>query len=79
VLGQEREVGIVSQRDLGAGDGGDARGFGHLGELHRAVEAVVVGQGESFMALLRRRRGQLHRVRGAVQERVGGVAVKLDI
>ena len=50
-----------------------------LRELHRAVDAVVVGQRERLVALLRRRRRQLVGQRGAVEEREGGVGVELDV
>ena len=50
-----------------------------LRHLHRAVEAVVVGEREGAVALLGRRPGQLDRMRRAVEERVGGVAVELDV
>ena len=54
-------------------------GLQRLRHLHGAVQAVVVGQRERLVALLGRRPGQLDRVRGAVEERVGGVAVELDV
>ena len=49
------------------------------GELHRAVDGVVIGQRERVVAELERRRGQLLGQRDAVQEGVGGVAVELDV
>ena len=45
-LGEQRQVVAVLERHLGAGDGLDAEGLRGLGELHRAVEAVVVGERE---------------------------------
>jgi hypothetical protein len=41
-----------------------------MGELERAVDAVVVGQRERFVSELGSTRRQLLRQRGAVQERI---------
>ena len=48
-----------------------------MGKLHRAVDTVVVGQRERAVAELERGGGELLGQRGAVEERVGGVAVQL--
>ena len=47
-------------------------------ELERAVDAVVVGERERLVPELGRRR-ELLRLRRAVEERVRGVAVQLDV
>ena len=47
--------------------------------LHRPADTVVVGQREDVVALLERRRHELLGQRGAVEERVGGVAVELGV
>ena len=64
---------------LRAGDRAHAERLRRLGELERAVDAVVVGEGERLVAELRRPGGQLFRLRGAVEERVRRVAVQLDV
>jgi PHP family Zn ribbon phosphoesterase len=43
------------------------------------VESVVVGQREGAVTLLRGGAGQLGRMRCPVEERVGRVAVELDV
>ena len=78
-LAQQREMAAVVERELGAGDRPDAERLEGVGHLHRPVQPVVVGQRERFMALLGSRSGQLQRVRGPVEERVGRVAVELDV
>ena len=50
-----------------------------LGELHRPVEAVVVGEGEGLVAQLARPQHQLLDVRGAVEEGEVGVAVEFGV
>jgi hypothetical protein len=45
-------MGAVGERDLGPGERRDAGGTGGLGERHRPVQAVVVGQGERGIAEL---------------------------
>ena len=78
-LDEERDVRAVGERHLGAGDGAQAERLRRVGELERAVDAVVVGERERLVAELDRPRRQLLRLRGAVEERVGGVAVELDV
>ena len=51
---------------------------GGLRELHRAAQAVVVGERERLVAELRRRPHQLVRERGPVEEGIGGVGMELD-
>ena len=69
----------VVERQLGARDRPDPERLQRLRHLHGAVQPVVVGQRERAVALLGRGRRQLHRMRGAVEERVGRVAVELDV
>ena len=84
VLAEERQVVIslpvrVRQRDLGACDRPDAPGPCALGELHRAVQPVVVRQSQRRLPQLARPQHQLLDVRGAVEEREVGVAVQLCV
>ena len=51
-LGQQRQVRAVGHRQLGAGDWLDAGPARCLGELHRAVQPIVVGQGQRAVAEL---------------------------
>src|SRR6266704_6443236 len=78
-LDKQRHVRPVEQGQLRAGDRLQAEGLGFVRERHRAVEAVVVGEGERRVAELGSRERELLGVRGAVQEREGGVAVELDV
>jgi hypothetical protein len=48
-------------------------------ELERAVDAVVIREGQCLVAELRRARGELLRLRRTVEEAVRGVAVELDV
>ena len=70
-LDEQRHVGAATQGHLGAGDRADADELGRVGELERAVDAVVVGEGERLVAELRRPQRQLLGVRRAVEERIG--------
>ena len=45
--------------------------LGRVGELERAVDAVVVGERERLVAELGRPRGELLGLRSAVEERIG--------
>ncbi len=78
-LGEQGEVRAVVEGDLGAGDGSDAGGFGGLGELHGAVETVVVGDGERFVPVGDGPRDHLLGEGGAVQEGKCGVEVELGV
>ena len=69
----------VRERHLGAGDRAEAERPRRVRELERAVDAVVVGERERLVAELDGAGGELLRLRGAVEERVGGVAVELDV
>jgi hypothetical protein len=72
-------VGAVVERHLGAGDRTDPERLQRLRHLHGAVEPVVICQRERAVALLGRDPRQLDRMRRPVKERVGRVAVELDI
>src|SRR4029078_11001493 len=61
------------------GCGAGAACVGGVRELERAVDAVVVGESERRVAELRRPRGELLGMRGAVEERVRRMAVELDV
>ena len=71
VLDQQRDVAAVLERHLGAVDRAQAEAGGGHGELHRAAQAVVVGQRERVVAELRRRERQLVGQRGPVEEGEG--------
>jgi hypothetical protein len=79
VLAQERHVVAVLERQLGAHDRPHAERLDGGGELHRPVQPVVVGERDRRVPLLGRRRRDLDRMRGPVEEREGGVAVELDV
>ena len=78
-LAQERDVAAVVERQLRAGDRPHVERAQRPRHLHGAVQPVVVGQRESAVALLSRRSSQLGRMRRPVEERVGRVAMELDI
>ena len=61
-LDEQRDVRPVRKRHLRAGDRPHAERLGRMRELERAVDAVVVGQGKSLVAELRRAGGELLRV-----------------
>ena len=64
---------------LGPGDRPDPLGVAGAGELHRAPDAVVVGQRHRPVAELGGAQGELVRARGPVEEREGRVGVELDV
>ena len=70
---------IELERHLGARDRLDAFRPGPVSELHGAVEAVVVGQGEGGIAQLLCPEDQLFGVGCAVQEGKPRVGVELDV
>ena len=72
-------MGAAGERHLGAGDRPHAELLRGVGELERAVDAVVVGERERRVAELGGTGGELFRQRGAVEERVRRVAVELDV
>ena len=72
-------MGAVVERQLGARDRPDPERLQRLRHLHGAVQPVVVGQREGGVALLSGRPGQLDRMRCPVEERIGRMAVKLDV
>ena len=67
-LDEQRHVGAAVEGHLGAGDRADADELRRVGELERAVDAVVVGERERLVAELRRAQRQLLGVRGPVEE-----------
>ncbi len=69
----------VAQRQLDAGDRLETHGGTGLSKGHRAVQAIVVGDGERAVAQRGRPGRQLLRLGGAVQQRVAGVEVQLGI
>jgi hypothetical protein len=79
VLHEQGEVRAVGEGQLGARDRLDPEALCGLGELHRAPEAVVVGERERGMAVHGGARDQLLGRGGAVQERVGRVRMQLDV
>jgi hypothetical protein len=78
-LAQEREVHVAGERHLGAGDRADAEVLRRVGELERAVDAVVIRECERLVAELGGLRGELLRQRRAVEERVRRVCMQLDV
>ena len=52
----------ADESDLGAGDRADADELRRVGELERAVDAVVVGERERLVAELRRAQRELLRM-----------------
>jgi hypothetical protein len=85
---QQSQMGVFSgdrtrrpepHRELRSRNRPDAEALAGVGELHRAPDAVVVGEGEGGITLSGGGGGQLHRSRGAVEEREGGVRVQLDV
>ena len=83
VLDQEGEVdaapGAVVDGQLGTGDRPQAEALAGEGELERAPDAVVVGEGDGGIAAGRGGAGQLRRRRGAVEEGEGRVGVQLYV
>src|SRR5947209_15712712 len=78
-LGKQRYVRPVEQRQLRARDRLQAERLRFLRERHRAVQAIVIGEGERRKPKLRGRERELLGERSAVEKREGGVAVELDI
>ena len=78
-LDEQRDVGAAVERHLGTRDRPHAEELRRVRELERAVDAVVVGERERLVSELGRTRRELLRLRRAVEERVRGVAVQLDV
>jgi hypothetical protein len=74
-----RHAEAVAQRDLRARDRTQAMELRAPGELHGAVQAVVIGEGERRIAELDRSAHQLVGVGGSVQEGEARMAVELDV
>ena len=79
ILNQQGQVAAVVQVDLGSVDRAQPERPRGDGELHRARHRVVVGQRHRAIAQLERHRHQLVRQRGTIEEREGGMAMKLDV
>ena len=60
----------ADERHLGAGDRADSDELCRMGELERAVDAVMIGERERLVAELGRPERQLLGMGGAVQERI---------
>ena len=69
----------ISESYLRAGNGAEAPGAGALGELHRAVEAVVVRERQRLISQLERPQHKLINVRGTFEEREVGVGVEFGV
>src|SRR3989441_2344511 len=78
-LREQRHVRPVEQRQLRAGDRLQTERLRLLRERHRAVEAIVIGEGERRKPKLGGRERELLGERGTVEKREGGVAVELDV
>jgi hypothetical protein len=78
-LDEERDVRPVGERRLGAGDPAHAEVLRRVCELERTVDPVVVGQRDRRVVELGCADGELLRKRRPVEERVGAVAVELDV
>jgi hypothetical protein len=78
-LHEHGHVGAVGERQLGTGDRTDTEVLRGVRELERPVDAVVVGQRERGILELGCAEGELLRVRRAVEERVRGMRVQLDV
>ena len=76
-LGDSRNV--QGHGDLCTRDGLESFGAGRLGELHGAIEAVVVGEGQGRIPHLQSSGNQLLGMGGSIQEGEAGVTVKLDV
>jgi len=82
VLDQEREVRhapAVLDRQLGTRDRPHPEPLARMRELHRAPDAVVVGERDGAVAMHRRGGGELFRRGSAVEERIGRVGVELGV
>src|SRR5262249_14628313 len=78
-LGRLRRAYADLQRHLRAGDRAHAEVLRRVRELERAVDAIVVGECERVVAELGRAGGELLGQRRAVEERVRGVRMQLDV
>ena len=78
-LHQQRDVRAAVEGDLGTRDRPHAEERRCVRELERAVDAVVVGERERLVPELGGPRGELLRLRCAVEEAEGRVAVQLDV
>jgi hypothetical protein len=72
-------VRAAGERHLRSRDRPDAEELRGVCELERAVDTVVICERERLVAELGRPRGELLGLGRSVEERVRGVAVKLDV
>src|SRR4029450_12138671 len=68
-LREESKVGAIGEGQLGAGDGGNISRPRRPRELHGAVEAVVIGDGQSLVAEFGGLADDLLWQGGAIEER----------
>jgi len=78
-LAQQRQVPARVERDLRPRDRPHPHRLGGDRVLHRAVDAVVVGDRHRRVAVVGSGSCHLDRMRGAVEERERGVRVQLDV
>jgi hypothetical protein len=79
VLDQQRDVAAVLERHLRPVDRLQPEAGGGLRELHRAAQAVVVGERERLVPQLHGRPHQLVGERSPVEEGEGGVGMELNV
>ena len=76
ILGQQRDVAAaVDQRNLSPKDRLDTRLPGGLGEARRAVQRIMIRQGDGGHIIFRRARDQCFGRRHAIEQRVIGMGV----
>ena len=78
-LSRLRRASAGVEGHLGAGDRAHPEELRRVGELERAVQAVVIRERERLVSELRRPDRELLGLRGSVEERVRAVAVELDV
>ena len=78
-LGEESEMGAISQSQLGAGDGCDTSRPRSSCELHRAVESVVIRDGQSPVAKVGGLTDDLLWQGRAIEEGECGVEMEFDV
>ena len=66
-------------RDLGAHQGTDARGFGCAVEAGGAIDAIAIGQRESRVLEFCRRQGEIFRIAACFEKGEGASGTQLDV
>ena len=79
IFREQGDVRAIEQRQLGAGDRLEAELLGGLGESHRAVDAMMVGEPQGGITQSLGLEGEVLREGGAVQERECRMAMELDV